>query len=282
MTPDASTAAVANNATQTGQNALNSFDPTASQNNFLSSYNNLNATQQQGSQNYEQQYAQAVASNPTVSQLYQQGNAQYNVPGLMSNANQLNNAVLQDPQQNVNAAKGFNYDTNQVGQQTDQDLARLDPLAQAATNSAQNAQTLAGQYVAAGQAQNAQNLLPIQSEQAFALQQQNNQAQAYITANQSTFDALTAKVQAGVQLSATEMQQYQSLISAQAQVQSAQIGANATVEAANIGQQYQTLNPSQTLYNTQAAAGTQNAYTPIGSNALAAFANSAQQANPNS
>src|ERR1700728_2635047 len=136
MTPDSSTTAVANNATQTGQNSVNSFDPTASQNNFLSSYNALNATQQQGTNDYVSQYAKAVASNPTVSQLYQQGNAQYNVPGLMQNANQLNNAVLQDPQQNVNAAKGFNYDSNQVGQQTTQDLARLDPLAQAATNSA--------------------------------------------------------------------------------------------------------------------------------------------------
>lgn len=277
MTPDASTTAVANNATQTGQNATNSFDPTASQNNFLSSYNAANATQQNQSQNYQQQYAQAVASNPTVSQLYQQGNAQYNVPGLMSNANQLNNAVLQDPQQNVNAAKGFNYDANQVGQQTDQDLARLDPLAQAATNSAQNAQTLAGQYVAAGQAQNAQNLLPIQSQQQFLLQQQANQAQAYITANQSTMDALTAKMNAGVQLSATEMGQYNALIQAQAAVQSAQTTANATVQAAQIGQTYQTVNPSQTIYDTQ----TGGQFTPIGTNALQAFANSAQQNNPN-
>lgn len=246
---------VANNAIQTGQNAVNSFDPTASQNNFLSSYNSANTGQQQQSQNYQQQYAQAVASNPSVSQLYQQGNAQYNVPGLMANANQLNNAVLQDAQQNVNAAKGFNYDSNQIGQQTNQDLARLDPLAQAATNSAQNAQTLAGQYVAAGQAQNAQNLLPIQSQQQFLLQQQNNQAQAYITANQSTFDALTAKMNAGVQLSATEMQQYQAMVQAQATVQASAQQAAATTNAANITGQlankFANITAGNTLVNTQ-------------------------------
>jgi hypothetical protein len=123
-------------------------------------------------------------------------------------------------------------------------------LAQAATNSAQNAQTLAGQFVAAGQAQNAQNLLPIQSQQQFALQQQANQAQAYITANQSTMDALTQKMNAGVQLSATEMQQYNTMVQAQAQVQSAQTSANAGITEAQLNNQYQNVGKGNTLVNT--------------------------------
>ncbi len=239
---------VADNANKTGQNAINAFDPTSSQNNFLSSYNSMNAGQQAGSQNYTDQYAKAVANNPTVGSLYTQANQNFNVPGLMQQSNQLNNAMLTDPQQNINAAKGFNYDANQVGQQTTQDLARLSPLAQAATNSAQTAQTLAGQQVAAGQAQNAQNLLPIQSQQQFVLQQQANQAQAYITANQSTMTALQAKMDAGIQLSAQESQQYQAMLQAQATVQSAQVGASAGVQEAQLNNQYKVLSPSQGLF----------------------------------
>lgn len=268
---------VADNANKTGQDALNSFDPTASQNNFLSSYNSMNQGQAQGSQDFAKQYAAGIAANPSVGNLYTQANQQFNVPGLMQQSNQLNNAMLTDPQQNVNAAKGFNYDANQIGQQTTQDLARLSPLAQAATNSAQTAQTLAGQQVQAGITQNQMNLLPLQSQQAFLMQQQGNQAQAYLTANQATMQALSAKVAAGVQLSQSESQQYQALVQAQAAVQSAQTNANATIQAANIGQQYKVVNPSQTVYNTQTQAG----YTPIGSRNLQAFANSAQQFNPN-
>lgn len=249
-----------NTATSTGQNALNSFDPTASQNNFLNSYNSLNANQQQGSQSYQDQYAKAVAANPTVSQLYDTANQNFNVPGLMQQSTNLNNAMLQDPQQNVNAAKGFNYDANQVGQQTTQDLARLSPIAAAATNQAQQAQTLAGQQVAAGQAQNAQNLLPIQSQQQFLLQQQGNQAQAYVAANTDAFQALTAKMNAGVQLSQTEATMYNQYIQAQAQVQAAQTTANASVQSANITGQlankFANVAAGNTLVNTETGGST--------------------------
>lgn len=239
-----------NTATSTGQNALNSFDPTASQNNFLNSYNSLNANQQQGSQSYQDQYAKAVAANPTVSQLYDTANQNFNVPGLMQQSTNLNNAMLQDPQQNVNAAKGFNYDANQVGQQTTQDLARLSPIAAAATNQAQQAQTLAGQQVAAGQAQNAQNLLPIQSQQQFLLQQQGNQAQAYVTANSDAFQALTAKMNAGVQLSQTEATMYNAYIQAQESLQQQQLANQGSLANTIQGQKFATIPAGSNLVNT--------------------------------
>jgi hypothetical protein len=240
---------VASGAKQIGQDAINSFNPTATENNFLSSYNNLNNTQQGQTQDYSDKYAQAVANNPSVTDLYNQGNDKYNVLGLQNTANQLNNAVLTAPQTNLNAAKGFNYDANQLSQQTNQDLARLSPLALAAQNNAQTAQSNANAYVTAGQAQNAQNLLPVQSEQQFYLQQQNNQSQAALQANSQEIAGLTAKMQSGIQLSQAEYARYNQLVQAQASIQSAQAQANAAVDQAKIYAQNQVIAPGSTYYN---------------------------------
>ncbi len=260
---------IADNARKMGQDSVNAFNPTATQQNFLSNYNNLNASQQQGSQGWQDQYSKAIANNPTATSLYAQANDMFNVPGLMQQSTNLNNAMLQTPQMNVNAAKGFNYDANQIGHQTNQDLARLSPLAGAATNQAQQAQTLAGQYVNQGMAQNAINLKPVEAQQQFLLQQQQNQSNAQLAANEQEMAGLTSKMQSGVQLSEAEYSRYNQLVQAQAQLQSAQTAANASqnvaktqadaqLKAQQLQNQFANLAAGNTLVNT-ATGGTYRA-----------------------
>jgi len=132
----------------------------------------------------------------------------------------------------------------------------LSPQVSAATQQAQAAQNLAQQYAGYGIQQNLQNLLPIQSYGQFLTQEQQN-----------VFSSLTAKMQAGVQLSQTEMQQLAALQQTAAQSATAlgQAGANyaASIFGSQIGQQYKTIGPKDFLVNTGAVPGTQaGVYNP--------------------
>lgn len=269
-----------NNAASNGQNAINNFNPTtisATNANTQGSLYGPNGSQTAQNQNYMQMYQNSIANNPTATQLYNSANTQFNVPTLENNATQLNNAVLNAPQQVLNTAKGFNYDNNQVGNQTDLDLTKLSPLATAATNSANTAEGLASNEVQAGLSQNATNLLPVQAYGNNLTQQMAEQGTGLDQNQTDTLNALVQQMNAGVTLSTAQMQQLESLSaaeeSAQASIQNTNTSANAGIEEANIGQQYKTVNPSQTVYDTQTGA----TYTPIGTNNLSGFINTLQQ-----
>lgn len=242
-------AGLATAAQQTGNNALN-FDPTASANSVRNSSNDLFNTQNTASTNYVDQYAKSVASNPTMQALYNQGNVQFNVPGLAQNATNLNNAVLQDPQNNVNLAKGFDTSNDQVQQQTAQDLARLSPLAQSATNQSQQAQNLAGQYVQAGLTQNQMNLLPVQEQGTLLGQNLSAQATGWNTASQGELDGYIAKLNAGVQLSQTEMDRANQLAAQETAYQNQLTQTQGQEQTQRIGQQFQNVPAGNTLINT--------------------------------
>lgn len=253
---------IASSAKTQGQDVVNSFNPTSTASNQLSNYNNLIGSQQAGTQDYAKQFADTIAKNPSVTDLYNQGNAKFNVPQLQTQATNLNNQVAQVLPNAYQQARGFDFSDSQAQQQANVNSRFLTPAANAATANANTAAGLAQGYVTAGQAQNAQNLLPIQSEQQFLLQQQGGQQNAYNTANTNEFNGLNAKLQAGVALTQAEYDRYNQLLQSQTQQSVAQTGANASIQAAKIGQTYQTLNPAQTVYNTQTGA----AYSPVGVN----------------
>lgn len=234
----------------TGQNAINSFDPTGTANSQEQTSNNLFGQQQGATQNYVNQYAQDVANNPTVTSLYQQGNQLYNVPQLQTQATNLQNQVTNAVPAGVSAARGFDIGDTQVNNGVAQKLAYLQPQANAATANANTASQLASQFVQAGQQQNAQNLLPVQAQQSLLAQNMAAQATGWNQAMANQFQGLIDKMQSGVQLSQAEYQQAQALAQAEESYQQAQVTANAQIQAAQIGQQYQTLNPTQTLVNT--------------------------------
>lgn len=261
------------NANNQGQNAINSFDPSNFSTDTMSGLNGITSNQDKTQNTYQDAFKNQIASQPTTTQAYQTGQQIYNVQPLQDTANQLNNAVLTAPQNNIDRSKGFNVDAGQIAQQTSQDLARLSPLAIASQNNATTAQQNATNYANLQYEQNQMNILPEQQQGQYLMQQYAAQQTGWTTAQSQQLNALTAKMQSGQQLSSDEMSAYASLSQAEANYQGAIASANAQVEAANIGQQYKTLNPSQTVYNTQ----TNAAYTPIGTSNLSKFINSVQQ-----
>lgn len=233
-----------------GQSAVSSFDPSAwssttnsGLSSVLSNYNNQQNDYQKAFMN------QIQNGQPTAQGYYQQGQKLFNVQPLQQTANQLNNAVLQDPINNVNASKGFNVDNSQIQQKTNQDLEYLSPVAQAAQNSANSAQQNALNYTQAGEAQNNLNIIPYQQEGQYIQQAMAQAATGWDANQQAALSALQAKMQAGVQLSAQEMQSYATLTQAEQQYQAAIAANQAGIEEAKLGQQFQALSPGQQLYN---------------------------------
>lgn len=239
-----------NNATNAGNSAINSFDPTQTAGAQQQNTNNLFNTQQGQTQNYVNQYQQAVANNPSVTALYNQGNEKFNVPGL-TNVNQYyQNKVAGVVPNSYQAAKGYDIDATDLANSQAQAMSYLGPQANQAQSNLNAAQGLAQGFVQAGQAQNAQNLLPIQAEQQNLLQQQAAQATGWNQAAKSQFDGLVAKMQSGVALSVQELQTAQQLAATE-EAYNQQVATNtANIQQAQIGQQYKILTPAQTLINT--------------------------------
>ena len=238
-------------ANSTGQSNINSFDPNAWQSSTQSGLNNITSQQSAGNQSLVDQFKQQIASQPSATQALATGQQMYNVQPLQNTANQLNNAVLQAPIQDVNAAKGFNYDANQIGQKQTQDLAYLTPQANAAQNNATTAQNNALAYQSAQLSQNATNLIPLQTAQTQQAQLYAQQYSGFTATSQAQLASLQDKMDQGVSLSASEMTAYATLTTQESAYQQSLATANAGVQEAQIGQQYQKLTPGESLYGVQ-------------------------------
>ncbi len=240
------------NANNQGQSAVNNFDPTATANSLNTGFNNL-ASSQIGSgpsnaTDYMKAYAGTVASNPSVTSLYNTANNMFNVPQLQTQATNLTNQVNQAVPQAYNQAKGFDYSDAQVQNQANTNLRFLQPEANAATANANTASGLASNYVQAGQAQNTQNLLPIQSYGPIMQQALAAQSTGWTQDAQNQFAGLQAKMQQGVALSTQEMQSLTALTQAKESYDAAIAGSQATVQSAQIGAGT-ILPPTGTYYN---------------------------------
>ena len=231
-----------NSAANSGSNAIGSFDPNAWAGNTQSGLNSLWNSQGTLQNDYLTAYKNAISSNPSVTDLYTKANDIFNVPALQQTSNTLNNAMLTAPNSNLNAARGFNYDQNQIDQKTSQDLQRLGPSAVAAERNANTAEGNAANYVTSGIAQNNFNLLPIQEQGQYLMDFYARQQSGFTTTAQSQLQALQAKMEAGEQLSASEMSAYATLSSAEASYQGA-------VKAAQLNNNFKVLSPSQGLYS---------------------------------
>lgn len=241
---------IASSAIDQGKSAINSFDPSAKASYQQGNTNTLFNTQNKQTQDYIGKYSAAVAANPKVTDLYNQGNELFNVPGLAKTANYLQNQVTNAIPDAYTGARGYDIGSTAINNGVASKLAYLNPQSNAATNNLNTAQGLAGQYVQAGQAQNAQNLLPVQAEQANLLQEQASQATGWNQAAKSEFDGLVAKMQSGVELSKAELDRANVLAAQQTSYENAITSANATVNAAKIGAQYQKVDKGQNLIDT--------------------------------
>lgn len=229
----------------------------------------IGQTQNQNSQNFNQSQANqvqafqganqaAVNALPTFQQLNQQANQQYNVPNLANTATQLNNTVLQIPQTYSQATQGSDTNNNQLMQLIGQKQWELDPLAQAATNSAQTAQGLANTSVGYGVQNEAQQLSPFQNAAPLLQGQMGNAATNFTQDQANQLSALESMVQAGTTLSANQASQLSALqqaqLSYQGQIAAANASQNAAAYAANKMQNVQQgtveYNPATGKYQT--------------------------------
>lgn len=249
-----------NSAGNVGQNAINSYDPTAAGNTSAKQVTQNFGTAQSQNAAAVDPLQSVVNSNPTVTSLYNQGNDMFNVPALKNTATRLQNSVTNAIPDAYQAAKGFDISATDINNGVAAKTAYLTPQANAATANANTAAGLAQGFVTAGQAQNAQNLIPAQENAALTAQNQAAEATGWNQAQKSTLDGLISKMQSGVTLSQNEMDAANKLAATEASYNQAVVQANASVQVANIGNQYKSLAPSETLYNTS----TGQHYTPIG------------------
>lgn len=241
-----------------GTNAVGSFDPNAWQKATNSGLNDIKNSQDSTQASYIDSFKKQILSQPSATTLYNTANEKFNVPALQNTSNQLTNAVLQAPMSNLNAARGFNYDNNQVQQKTAQDLMYLTPQANAAQNNANTANTNAANYVTQGMAQNAYELQPTQEQGQYLMDSYARQQSGFTTTQQSQLDGLKQKMMSGVQLSSDEMAAFSQLTSAESSYQSSLASANAQIKAAQIGASNVTIPQGSTYFNP----GTNGYYTP--------------------
>lgn len=233
-----------------GQGAINQFNPQDVTGAQL-------GTGPQNATDYTKQYAQTVAANPQMQQAYKTAGDIYNVPQLTQNAAYLQGQVAAQPSQQYALSRGFDVSDPQVQNQINVAERFLQPQAQLATQQAQAAQGLQQGYVGQQQAQNQMNLLPVQAYGNYLSQAQNNE-----------YQALTAKMNAGVTLSTAEMAQLSALEQAAATNATSLGQAGATyaggITQAQINNQYQKIGKGDTLVNTGLIPGTTaTAYNPF-------------------
>jgi hypothetical protein len=198
---------LANSAKDLGTSSINNYDPTAAATNATNLANSNYNTAQTENNSMVTQYANAVKANPTVTDLYNQGNALFNVPQLGQNATNLSNQVNNTVPDSYQGARGFDIGNAQVENGQAAKLAYLQPQSNAATANYNQASTLANQYVQAGQAQNTQNLAPTVAGVTQQAANMAAQATGWNTALSSQLTGLIDKMNNGVTLSQAEMTQ---------------------------------------------------------------------------
>lgn len=243
-------AGLSQTAQQTGQNAINAFNPQDMAGTQRAGFTSLLGSQMgsgapQTSQDLFTKYSQQIATNPSVTSLYNTGNAMFNVPQLANQAAYLQNQVTNVAPTQYSLARGFDVGDAQVQNAINTNLRFLQPQATAATNQAQTAQQLANQYVQAGLQQNQFNLLPIQQQGQMLSDALARQSSGFNIAAQNELQGLTAKMNAGVTLSGQEMDRANQLLAQQTAYQQTLAG-----------QQYKTLGTGQSLVSTGALPGT--------------------------
>jgi hypothetical protein len=246
------TNSLADKATSTGTNAINSFDPTQTAGSQQTKLGDSGLGGLLGGEttNYTNDYTNAVKSNPTVTSLYNTANNMFNVPGLAQTATNLQNRVTNLTPDAYRASRGYDIDATDINNGIANSSAYLTPQSNAATANYNTAAGLASNFVQAGQAQNQQNLLPIQARGTLLQQQEAAQATGWNNSAQSEFQGLMEKMNAGVQLSATEMQRANTLAQIEEAYQQNLTTQTASQNIAKIGQQFQTVPYASRLVNT--------------------------------
>lgn len=256
-----------NSADSAGSSAIGAFDPNAWQSSTQGGLDSITASQSAGNQSLVDAFKKQIADQPSATDYYNKGRDLFNVQGLQDTSNSLNSAMLNAPNSNLAAAKGFNYDQNQIDQKTSQDLQRLAPAATAAQGYANTAQGNAISFANNGIAQNQMNLIPLTAAQQMQSDLYARQQSGFTQTSQAQLAALQAKMDQGVALSTAEMSAYASLTASEQSYQSAVATANAEIKKQQIASSNMVVPQGGTYYNPS----TTGYYTPnVGSGTVGA------------
>lgn len=152
-----------------------------------------------------------VNSQPSTSDLASRIGAELGLPALQSNANSLNQNLLNLPSTYSKATTGFDVNANQLARVVGTKQAELAPLAQAATTQAQTAQGNVNQRLGYAQQDFQNGLIPLTTEGNMLNDKLARETTLYSQDNQNELNTLIAKMQSGVTLSEGEKNRAQEL-----------------------------------------------------------------------
>ena len=192
----------------------------------------------------------AVNALPTYQQLSDTNNARYNVPGLMQNSTNLNNQMLRLPSENYGMTQGSDTNQAQLDQMTGVQQFRLSPQANAAAANANTALTLSNQATGYGIQNEAFQTSPYTTAAPMVQSALASAATNFTQAQSDELNALVSAVNAGTQLSGTQMAQLASLQNAKYVYDAAVNTANATQNVAKTNANVlQNVQPGSIMYN---------------------------------
>ena len=156
-------------------------------------------------------YAGAINGQEGMRPMYARLGEELGLPQLKANADQLNATLEAIPQTYNNATRGFDVNANQLSRIVGTKSAAIAPLAQRATTQAQTAQDYVNTQMGLAQQQQAKELLPYQSEEAFLKDRIARETSMFSQANEQEYNGLVAKMNAGVTLNEGEKQRINQL-----------------------------------------------------------------------
>lgn len=165
---------------------------------------NLLAGQKNESQDFLGRYTGAIGGQETMSALANRLGTEQGLPGLRTNAANLNRTVLNIPNVVTNSARGNEVSQNQADRMIGYQQQKLSPLAQEATRQQQAAEGLVSEQMGYAQADQAKQLLPYAMEQNLLTDRLARETSMFTTQNQNELDALMAKMSSGVTLTEGE------------------------------------------------------------------------------
>lgn len=182
---------------------------------------------------------------------------QYNLPTLQANAAQANRSLQNITPNAIANTRGFDVNNNQLQSLISDKIAKLSPVAQQATQQAQDAQNQVNTGLGYLQTDQAKALQPFQAEQSLMPGLQSLTLTGYDQGNADELSALLAKQSAGVTLSEGEKNRANQLALAEQQhkytmdQQNSQNAFTASQNALAASQpNYQSVTPGGQLFNT--------------------------------
>lgn len=149
-------------------------------------------------------YSNAIGNQEGMRPMYARLGEELQLPQLKANAEQIGATLQALPQTYGDATRGFDVTANQLSRIVGSKQASLAPAYEAATRQAQTAQDYVNTQMGLAQAQQQKELMPYESEQAFLKDRIARETSMFSQDNEREYNALVAKMNAGITLNEGE------------------------------------------------------------------------------